>query len=174
MMSPAEAAAITEEPNWAQLFKDRGGSELGFENLLLEWRKWHHTICIIDGVERKKMAPSVDGVIALALLGVMPPRTLPLPLEYKCVHGHDRCDQMLPGPDCPYCEKTERRLFEEQIDDHMWLSVAARAWRIVGIEDCTLFLNSFGEEKQIDLNRANWEKHTEAAVAVLEAMRDKT
>lgn len=24
--------------------------------------------------------------------------------EYRCVNGHDRCDQMYPGPDCPYCE----------------------------------------------------------------------
>ena len=142
-MSPADAAAITEEPDWVQVFNNRGSTEGAFENLLLEWRKWHFTP-LDDG--RKKMAPSVDGVIALAILGIMPPRTL---------YG-------VPG------------MFEEQIDDHMWLSVAARAWRIVGIEDCTLFLNSFGEEKQIDLNRANWEKHTEAAVAVLEAMRDKT
>ena len=29
---------------------------------------------------------------------------------YKCVHGHDRCDQMYPGADCPYCEMTARRL----------------------------------------------------------------
>ena len=25
--------------------------------------------------------------------------------KYKCINGHDRCAQMLPGPDCPYCEK---------------------------------------------------------------------
>ena len=57
------------------------------------------------------MAPSVDGVIALAILGVMPLKDAAIAaFEYKCVHGHDRCDQMLPGPDCPYCEKTERRL----------------------------------------------------------------
>ena len=144
MMSPAEASAITEEPDWVQVFKDRGSTESAFENLLIEWRKWHFTP-LDDG--RKKMAPSVDGVIALALVGIMPPRTLP-----------DRP----PGP------------FEEQIDDMCWISISARAWRILGIEDRMLFLNSFGEEKQIDLNRANWEKHTEAAVAVLEAMRDKT
>ena len=142
-MSPAEAGAITEEPDWVQVFKDRGGSEIAFENLLLDWRKWHFTP-LDDG--RKKMAPSVNGVVALAILGIMPPKTL---------YG-------APG------------LFEEQIDDHMWLSISSRAWRILGIEDRMLFLNSFGEEKQIDLNRAKWEKHTEAAVAVLEAMRDKT
>ena len=142
-MSPAETAAILEEPDWVQRFVDSGGSETAFENLLLEWRKWHFTP-LDDG--RKKMAPSVDGVIALALLGIMPPRTLDRP----------------PG------------LFEEQHDDMCWFVSEGRAWRILGIEDRMLFLNSFGEEKQIDLNRANWEKHTEAAVAVLEAMRDKT
>ena len=26
--------------------------------------------------------------------------------DYRCVHWHDRCNQMYPGPDCPYCEKT--------------------------------------------------------------------
>jgi hypothetical protein len=29
--------------------------------------------------------------------------------DWKCVHGHDRCDQMYPGPDCPYCERIPRR-----------------------------------------------------------------
>ena len=140
-MSPAEAAAITEEPDWVQLFKDRGGSEFAFENLLIEWRKWHFTP-LDDG--RKKMAPSVDGVIALAILGIMPPKTL---------YG-------APG------------LFEEQIDDHCWFVSEGRAWRILGIEDKMLMLNSFGDEWQIDLTRAKWEKYTAAWVQALEAMRN--
>ena len=140
-MSPAEAAAITEEPDWVQVFKDRGAGEMAFENLLLEWRKWHFKR-LDDG--RKMMAPSVDGVIALAILGVMPPRTLP-----------DRP----PGP------------FEEQIDDHCWFISEGRAWRILGIEDKMLMLNSFGDEWQIDLTRAKWEKYTAAWVQALEAMR---
>ena len=141
MMSPAEAAAITEEPDWVQVFQDRGSGEMAFENLLIEWRKWHFTP-LDDG--RKKMAPSVDGVIALALLGIMPPRTLP-----------DRP----PG------------LFEEQIDDHCWFVSEARAWRILGIEDKMLMLNSFGDEKQIDLSRAKWENYCAHHAAVLEALR---
>jgi hypothetical protein len=144
-MSPAEAAAILEEPDWVQRFADSGGSEIAFENLLLEWRKWHHTICIIDGVEKKKMAASVDGVIALALLGVMPPRNMP-----------DRP----PGP------------FEEQVDDMCWFVSEGRAWRILGIEDHMLFLNSFGDEKQIDLSRAKWDNYCAHHAAVLEAMRN--
>jgi hypothetical protein len=143
-MSPAEAGAITEEPDWAQMFKGRGGSETAFENLLLEWRKWHWTPIVEAGVEKKKMAPSVDGVIALALLGVMPPRTLP-----------DRP----PGP------------FEEQIDDHCWFLSQGRAWRILGIEDGMLMLNSFGDEWQIDLSRAKWDKYIEASAAALRAWR---
>ena len=140
-MSPAEASAITEEPNWVQMFADSGGSETAFENLLLDWRKWHFTP-LDDG--RKKMAPSVDGVIALALLGIMPPRTLP-----------DRP----PGP------------FEEQVDDMCWFISEGRAWRILGIEDNLLWLNSFGDEKQIDLTRAKWENYCAHHAAVLEAMR---
>ena len=138
-MSPAEAAAITEEPDWVQLFKDRGGSEFAFENLLVEWRKWHFTP-LDDG--RKKMAPSVDGVVALAVLGIMPPKTL---------YG-------APG------------LLEEQIDDHCWFVSEGRAWRILGIEDKMLMLNSFGDEWQIDLTRAKWEKYTAAWVQALEAI----
>ena len=140
-MSPAEAAAILEEPDWVQRFVDSGGSETAFENLLLEWRKWHFTP-LDDG--RKKMAPSVDGVIALALLGIMPPRTLP-----------DRP----PGP------------FEDQVDDQCWFVSEGRSWRILGIEDKLLCLNSFGEEKQIDLTRAKWDSYCEHHAAVLEAMR---
>ena len=141
-MSPAEAAAITEEPDWVQMFADSDGSEFGFENVLTAWRKWHFTP-LDDG--RKKMAPSVDGVIALALLGVMPPRSMP-----------DRP----PGP------------FEEQIDDMCWFVSEGRSWRILGIEDNMLMLNSFGEEWQIDLSRAKWEKYCDSWAAALEAMRE--
>lgn len=27
--------------------------------------------------------------------------------EYRCTRGHDRCDQMIPGPECPYCEPVD-------------------------------------------------------------------
>jgi hypothetical protein len=29
--------------------------------------------------------------------------------EYKCVKGHDRCDQMYPCKECPYCERIPRK-----------------------------------------------------------------
>jgi hypothetical protein len=29
--------------------------------------------------------------------------------QYVCVNGHDLCDWMLPGPDCPYCEREASR-----------------------------------------------------------------
>ena len=140
-MSPKEASEILDEPDWAAQFADSGGSEIAFENILTAWRKWHFAP-LDDG--RKKMAPSVDGVIALALLGIMPPRTLP-----------DRP----PGP------------FEEQIDDQCWFVSEGRAWRILGIEDKLLCLNSFGDEKQIDLTRAKWDSYCAHHAAVLEAMR---
>ena len=43
-------------------------------------------------------------------------------------------------------------------------------WRIRAIEDQrTLILDSFGEQMQIDLNRANWKNYCETAAAVLGA-----
>jgi len=33
-------------------------------------------------------------------------------MDYKCVNGHDACDQMYPGPECPYCEKKDLMLFK--------------------------------------------------------------
>ena len=36
-----------------------------------------------------------------------------------------------------------------------------RAWRVLGIEDKMLMLDSFGEQWQIDLGKAKWEKYCE-------------
>ncbi len=142
-MTPAEAAALLDEPDWVEVFKARGESDTAFENLLTEYRKWHFTV-LEDG--RKKMAPSVDGVVALALLGIMPPRTLP-----------DRP----PGP------------FEEQHDDQCWFVSEGRAWRVLGIEDGMLMLNSFGDERQIKLAPASkWANYCDQHAAVLEAMHN--
>ena len=29
--------------------------------------------------------------------------------DWRCVNGHDRCDQMYPGPECPYCERRVKK-----------------------------------------------------------------
>jgi hypothetical protein len=29
--------------------------------------------------------------------------------KWRCVNGHDRCDQMYSGPDCPYCDRVLTR-----------------------------------------------------------------
>lgn len=50
-----------------------------------------------------------------------------------------------------------------------WLTMSQRAWRIVGVEDRMLLLDSFGEQTQVDLSKAKWEKHTEKAVEALMA-----
>ena len=71
----------------------------------------------------------------------------------------------------PLTSRGRQTLFEEQIDDHCWFVSEGRAWRILGIEDNMLMLNSFGEEKQIDLSRAKWDKYCEAHAAALEAQR---
>ena len=53
----------------------------------------------------------------------------------------------------------------------MWLTMSQRAWRIVTVESRVLFLESFGEQTQVDLSRAKWEKYIEKAVEVLDAAR---
>jgi hypothetical protein len=58
-------------------------------------------------------------------------------------------------------------VFEEQSDAHCWLISQDRAWRILGVEDGMLMLNSFGDEWQIDLGRAKWAGYVEKAAAAL-------
>ena len=72
-MTPKEAGALLAEPDWAMLFADRGGTELAFENILREWRSFHWT----PVGDKKRPAGATEGILALALLGVMPPRSLP-------------------------------------------------------------------------------------------------
>jgi hypothetical protein len=125
------------------LFADRGGTELAFENILREWRAFHWT----PVGDKKRPAGATEGIVALAILGVMPPRSLP-----------DRP----PG------------LFEEQHDDHTIFVSEGRAWRIVGIEDRMLMLRSAfsDEERQIALDPVTrWAKYCEAHNAQLEARR---
>ena len=64
---------------------------------------------------------------------------------------------------------TERRpgLFEAQVDAHCWLASKGRAWRVWGILDGWLIVNSFGEEWHIDLKKAKWESYVEQAAESL-------
>jgi hypothetical protein len=143
MMSPKEAGALLAEPDWADMFADRGGTELAFENILREWRAFHWT----PVGDKKRPAGATEGIIALALIGIMPPRSLP-----------DRP----PG------------LFEEQVDDHCWFVSEGRAWRVMGIEDRMLMLRSgfSDEERQINLDPlSRWVKYCEAHNAQLAARR---
>jgi hypothetical protein len=154
-MSPAEAAAIDlEEPDWRERFEDHclrwprlpryRAEDSAFEATLTDWRRFHSSEDESEG--KRRPAPAVEGIIALARLRLFPPRNL--------------------IKDIP----RDGKLLEEDLGDaHMWLQIAGRAWRIVAIEDKTLILDSFGEQKQIDLSRAKWTAYTEAALAALRA-----
>lgn len=152
-MTAAEAGAIElEEPDWAFTFQfqvDQGYDEKtpielrqdeAFNRVLYDYRRFHFTWT--DEGKRRPMASS-NAVIALAILGIMPPRSrrADLPLGTPC--------------------------FEEQHDDHCWL-VNERAWRIVAIEDKTLCLDSFGDTKQVDLAAAKWDKYVEQRLQILQ------
>ena len=149
-LSPAEATAVEfEEPDWKERFEahcsrwpklPRYLQEDGaFEATLVDWRRWHHT--------GDKPATAYEGMIGLAALKILPPRSL-----IKDIERTGAC-------------------FAEQVDDHMWLTMSQRAWRIIAVEDKMLLLESFGEQTQVDLSRAKWEKYCEKAAEALSAAR---
>ena len=149
-MSPAEASAvILEEPDWHERFEFHCARWPKLPRYLQEdsgfeavLKEWRRFHAIDD-----KPAPAYDGMIALAKLQIMPPRNL-----IRDVERTSAC-------------------FREQHDDHMWVTMSQRAWRIIAVESRVLFLESFGEQTQVDLARAKWEKYCEKAAEVLEAMR---
>jgi hypothetical protein len=162
-LTPREAAAVEyQEPDWRELFElecarhpkwPRHLQQVdAFEEVMRRWRRFHWTPVEIKGEQKKMPAGATEAMVALAGVGIMPPRS-----EYK---------YLLAG-------------LGYQQDDHMWLSISGEQWRIIAIEDRMLILNkmTFDDSKpeimSIDLNRADWTKHTEAAVAILEAMRCK-
>jgi hypothetical protein len=158
-MTPKEAGAIDlEEPDWRVHFEAHGGDSLqwfvqerAFEATLREWRRFHSSWVEIDGKAKRDPASAPAGIIALAKLEIMPPRFTVKDVPREEAGGY-------------------------QCDDHMWLSIAGEQWRVAAIEDRILCLekwmedNSRPETKQIDLNRAKWEKYTEAAIAALGAL----
>lgn len=152
-MNPFEAGQVViEEPNWHEVFEEHKkrwprlpdylACDSAFEATLKDWRRFHATQ--IEGSDKRRPAGATEAIIALAQLRIFPPRSLikDIPRDGKCYE-----------PDLG--------------DEHCWLQIAGRAWRIVAIEDRQLILDSFGEGKQIDLTTARWEKHTEAAVTLL-------
>lgn len=159
-MSPAEAGDILyEELDWVAMFEDECARKPdwplylrevdAFEFTLKQWRRFHATPAA-EG--RHKPAGAVDGMIALAKLGIMAPRSTWRDLPRDGRTGY-------------------------QSDDHCWLSISGEQWRITGIEDRMLHLERMTfdaqepERKQIDLNRADWKAHIEAALKILDAMR---
>ena len=168
-MSPAEAGAIDlEEPDWRERYADylAGypkprvlqvhatpaqirllGEEFAFEQTLVDWRRFHATPTP-EG--KRRPAPAVDGVIALAKLRVFPPRSINqnLPL----------CGPLFTG---------------EPHDDHCWLTVRQEAWAIRAIEDKTLHLWRGWEPEietmTIDMSRAKWGPYCDKAVEFLRA-----
>jgi hypothetical protein len=158
-VTPREAGLIElEEPNWRERFEEHClrwpklprylAEDSAFEATLSDWRRFHWTPVEVEGKLKKRPAGAVEAIIALAKLGIMPPRSLR--------------EDIPRGGGC----------YEPDLgDDHCWLQVAGRAWRIVTIEDKMLILDSFGEAKQINLTSARWENYIEAATATLEALR---
>ena len=155
MTSPAEAGAIDiEEPDWREVFEEECAQwnlpcelaeDNAFEATMRRWRRFHATP--IEGSDRRMPALAIDAMVALAGLRIFPPRFTIKDVPRDGVTGY-------------------------QADDHCWLQIAGEQWRIVGIEDRMLLLERMdGETKQIDLNKAKWAKYTEAAVAMLDAMR---
>lgn len=152
-MSPAEAGAVElEEPDWVVRLQEHQlrwpklpaylAQDNAFEETLRDWRRFHFTW--VNGA--KHFPPASIGVVALAKLGVMPPRWL--------------------HRDIPRSDETGY-----QCDEHMWLSIRQESWRILAIEDRMLCLERGFEDKpetmQIDLNKAKWNKYCEAAAESL-------
>ena len=116
---------------------DLQAADDGFDALLSQWRRWHWSP--IEGSDKKMPAPATDGVIALAQMGVMPPRNV----------------------------KRRPDAFEEQHDAMCWFQSKGRAWRVWRIQDGWLIVNSFGEEWHIDLKKMKWDNYVAAAAAAL-------
>ena len=71
-MTPAEIDASPTEPDWPAQWAILQCADDGFTAILRQWRRWHWTPIEVDGQLKKKPAGATDGIIALALLGIMP------------------------------------------------------------------------------------------------------
>jgi hypothetical protein len=160
-MTPAEAGAFEfEEPDWRERFAEhcqrwsRLPQELAeseaFEATLADWRRFHWTPIEVDGKKKRQPAGAVEAMVALAALRIFPPRFTIKDVPRDNATGY-------------------------QADDHMWLSIAGEQWRITAVENRMLILERFmgddsrPETKQIDLTKAKWAKHTDAALKAMGA-----
>lgn len=156
-MNAAEAGdVLLEEPDWRERYAEitalldpmdekKYPYELvqddAFEQLFREYRRFHFTWGE-DG--RRYPLPATQASIALATLRVFPPRS-----RTKNIERDGKCYE----PDLG--------------DDHMWLQIDNRAWRIVAVDSKTLFLDSFGEEMQIAVDHPGWPKYVDKALEAL-------
>lgn len=155
-MTPREAMLVEfEEPDWRERFgeyrRQRPGwprylaDDEAYEETLRDWRRFHATPVIVKDERKSQPADAIKGMVVLAGLGIFPARMLD--------HEVPRAGE----------------LFQAKHDAHEWLTISGRAWHIEAIEDKILLLDSFGEAKQIELNKVRWDKHNEAAAAFLRA-----
>ena len=159
-MSPAEAHHLYgPEPDWRAQFDQAMAMTRAagwtpwmiqceaYERILEDWRRWR--FAWRQGM-RYRGAES-DGVIALAKLGILSPRS------YN-----------LDGEDVP-CK-------ELQHDSHCWLTLRGSAWKIRAIEDKMLMLwrgwRPEVEYDSLDLSQytpAQWARYCDKAVELLNA-----
>ena len=151
-MSPLEAAAVEyEEPDWNERFETHCARWPKLPRYLAEDSAFEATLIDWRRFHRTaddKPGTAYQGMVALAALRIFPPRNL-----IKDVERTGAC-------------------FQDQHDSQMWLTMSQRAWRIIAVEDRMLLLDSFGEQTQVDLSRAKWEKYCEKAVEVLMTLRN--
>jgi hypothetical protein len=161
-VTPKEAGAIElEEPDWSARFEEHCArwprlprylqEDSAFDATLRDWRRFHFTWVEIEGKPRRNPAGATEAIIALAKLGIMPPRFLHKNVPREESGGY-------------------------QADDHMWLSIRQEQWRIVAVEDRMLCLEKGFEDKpetmQINLATARWGKYILAAVELLDTLQD--
>jgi hypothetical protein len=163
-MTPREAGAIElEEPNWSARFEEHCArwprlprylqEDSAFEAIMHQWRKFHATLIEVDGKPKRNPAGATEARIALAKIGIMPPRFLHKNVPREESGGY-------------------------QADDHMWLSIRQEQWRITAVEDRMLCLEKGFEAQpetmQIDLSKVRWNKYVESAVEVLATVSAET
>ena len=117
--------------------------DVAYERTLQKYRHFHFTW--LDTGKRRPM-PATAALVELAKIRIFAPRSRNRPI--------------LPGGGA----------YEIALDDHCWLTINQRAWRIVTIEGGILFLDSFGDQMQLGpYAREKWEKYVDKALDALRA-----